>query len=98
MDFGCFKRDVFLFKNISLLQLFFLVLWSIVDGKSLFDVSLQSYGEFFFQKVSEVSVAMIVGGFALSVKATLVLGFDGTYFGSELGHCPIIRVSEFPYG
>lgn len=98
VDFGSFKRDVLLFKNISLCQMYYLLIDSIrtSGGVEVFDVST------FFQScarnISPVALLMIVLGYFVSIKATVALGLDRTYFGSELGQCEPKWVSEFPYG
>ncbi|CAM9634159.1 unnamed protein product, partial [Ectocarpus fasciculatus] len=98
VDFGSFKRDVLLFKNISLCQMYYLLIDSIrtSGGVEVFDVST------FFQSctrnISPVALLMIILGYFVSIKATVALGLDRTYFGSELGQCEPKWVSEFPYG
>lgn len=83
IDYGCFKRDVFLFKVISITQVF---------------------GHYFFPSgnlpftIDPISVAMIVIGYAVSIKATYALGVDRTYFGAELGYYEPKWITEFPYG
>ncbi len=84
VDFGCFKRDVLLFKTISLMQLFFFyAIRPIMQGTFYLDF---------------LSLALIVAGYATSMKATQALGLDRTYFGAELGYVEKKWVDEFPYG
>lgn len=83
IDYGSFKRDVFLFKCISIGQ---------VIGYYLFPSEPLHF------KVDPISIAMIVIGYAISVKATIALGVDRTYFGAELGKCEPKWINEFPYG
>jgi hypothetical protein len=83
IDYGSFKRDVLLFKCLSIGQ---------VIGHYIFPHEPLSF------KFDPISVAMIVVGYAVSVKATMALGVDRTYFGAELGKCEPKWVNEFPYG
>jgi hypothetical protein len=41
---------------------------------------------------------MIAIGYGVSMKATVALGVDRTYFGAELGKCEPKWINEFPYG
>ena len=83
IDYGSFKRDVFLFKILSIGQVF---------GHYLFPS-----GPIPFQ-VDLISLGMIVVGYAVSIQATAVLGVDRTYFAAELGYCEPKWVDAFPYG
>lgn len=83
IDFGSFKRDVFLFKTLAVTQLF----------SHYFFPSPGSVFEF-----SPVSAGMIAAGYAVSLKATKALGIDRTYFGAELGVVESKWITEFPYG
>ena len=49
-------------------------------------------------EVNPRCLAMIVVGYALSMKATKALGLDRTYFGVELGFLAPKWIDEFPYG
>lgn len=82
IDFGCFKRDVLLFKSVALAQLFY-------------HYCFPSTGSFEFDPVS---VLMIVAGYAVSVMATNAIGIDRTYFGAELGIVEPKWIDQFPYG
>ena len=82
VDFGSFKRDVLFFKTLSLLQLFYFYFFP-TNGSFAIDA---------------VSVGMIIVGYAISMKATQVLGIDKTYFGAELGKCEPFWVTTFPFG
>jgi hypothetical protein len=83
IDYGAFKRDVLLFKCISIGQ---------VIGHYLFPHQPLTF------QVDPISIAMIVIGYAVSVKATAALGVERTYFGAELGKCEEKWITEFPYG
>lgn len=82
IDFGSFKRDVLLLKTIALIQL----------GYHYF---FPSNGKFEFDPIS---IAMILGGYAVSVMATNAIGIDRTYFGAELGLVEAKWIDQFPYG
>ncbi len=84
IDFGCFKRDVLLFKTISLAQLFAIYFYTCYADS--------------FATVDWISLSMIVSGYSVSLLATKALGIDRTYFGAELGKCAPLRVAAFPYG
>ncbi|MDP2334535.1 MAG: methyltransferase [Reyranella sp.] len=43
------------------------------------------------------SLAVIVGGILLNVRAAAVLGFDRTYYGHEVAGLPPRRITAFPY-
>jgi len=49
-------------------------------------------------EVDVASIALLVGGYSLSIAATRALGIDATYFGVELGYCQPKFVTDFPYG
>mmetsp|Transcript_817 Transcript_817/g.1373 ORF Transcript_817/g.1373 Transcript_817/m.1373 type:complete len:680 (-) Transcript_817:126-2165(-) len=83
VDFGSFKRDVLLFKVLSITQVF---------GHYFFPSGSTPF------QFDPISIAMIVIGYAVSVQSTKALGVDRTYFGAELGHCEPKWVTEFPYG
>ena len=83
IDYGSFKRDVFLFKCLSIGQ---------IIGHYLFP-----YEPFSF-KFDPISLGMIAIGYGISMKATVALGVDRTYFGAELGKCEPKWINEFPYG
>ncbi len=82
IDFGSFQRDVLLFKSIALIQIFYVYFFP-DNSTFVFD---------------PISVAMIVVGYAISIKATQALGVERTYFGAELGICQPKWITEFPYG
>lgn len=82
IDFGSFKRDVFLFKTLALSQLFYHYLFPSVEK---------------FQ-FSAVSVGMVFSGYVVSMLATHALGIDRTYFAAELGLVPPKWITQFPYG
>jgi hypothetical protein len=82
VDFGAFKRDVLLFKTLSVGQLMY---HYVFPAQQSFEFDL-------------VSVAMIVSGYMVSMLATKSLGIDRTYFGAELGIVEPKWVAKFPYG
>ena len=82
-----FKRDVLLFKSIALMNLAYVYL-------SPFDFEISRV----LNEVNPRCLAMIVVGYALSMKATKALGLDRTYFGVELGFLAPKWIDEFPYG
>jgi len=82
IDFGSFKRDAFFFKNVALIQIFYMYIFP-------------SHTKF---AVDYVSLAMIVIGYGVSAQSYKALGTDRTYFGSELGRCAPKWITEFPYG
>eukprot|EP00596_Hydrurales_sp_CCMP1899_P008289 CAMPEP_0119042208 /NCGR_PEP_ID=MMETSP1177-20130426/14444_1 /TAXON_ID=2985 /ORGANISM="Ochromonas sp, Strain CCMP1899" /LENGTH=666 /DNA_ID=CAMNT_0007008827 /DNA_START=246 /DNA_END=2246 /DNA_ORIENTATION=- len=82
VDFGSFKRDVLLFKTISISQLFFCYAF---PQKNVFQLDL-------------ISIGMIVTGYILSLLATQALGIDRTYFAAELGLVEPKWITQFPYG
>jgi len=82
VDFGAFKRDVLLFKTLSLLQL-------------LVPYCLPSSTPFVWDWLS---LSMIGSGYLVSVLATSALGIERTYFGAELGICEPKWITAFPYG
>lgn len=100
IDFGSFKRDVFFFKNVALLQLFYLLFSSILSsgGDAETPLSFSNFVHNFTRNVDIYSILMILGGYGISIKATAALGIDRTYFGYELGYCDPIRIFKFPYG
>jgi len=92
IDFGCFKRDVLLFKTIALIQLALHYIYPQLhcngkqgecDIKFEFDI---------------ISILMIVSGYFVSILATKALGVDRTYFAAELGLVEPKWINEFPYG
>jgi isoprenylcysteine carboxyl methyltransferase (ICMT) family protein YpbQ len=89
--YGNFKRDVLIYKSIALLQL--LSLYVAAVTKNMSNMSALS-------AIPMVDLAMVVGGYALSMYATYQLGVDGTYFGIELGFVKASKhyVQKFPYG
>jgi len=89
--YGVFKRDVFLFKALSISQL--VLLYASAVTNNFTDLSLAL-------KTSPIDYAMIFGGYALSIYTTFQLGVDGTYFGIELGFVKASKhyVQKFPYG
>ena len=82
IDFGSFKRDVLLFKVISISQLCYLYLFP-------------PSGSF---ELDWVSVALIISGYLVSMMATRALGIDRTYFAAELGLVEPKWITDFPYG
>jgi hypothetical protein len=88
VNYGLFKRDVLFFKGVMLLQMLRLVMGPFADGSKdlLADMNF-------------VGLAMIVGGYLVSMAATAALGVDGTYFGIELGFvkADYMFVNSFPY-
>ena len=44
-----------------------------------------------------VSLAVIIGGILLNLRAAQVLGLDRTYYGHELAGLPARRITAFPY-
>lgn len=84
--YGDFKRDAFLFKAISIGQLFYLYASPYIFG----DTHVPS---------SSISIMLIVLGYFVSMAATRALGIDGTYFGIELGmiEADYGFVKTFPY-
>jgi hypothetical protein len=83
IDFGCFKRDVLLFKSVALAQLFYHYFFPSAAHPFQWD---------------PVSLAMIVAGYAVSAMATNAIGIDRTYFGAELGLVEPKWIEQFPYG
>lgn len=92
IDFGVFKRDVLLFKNLSLFQLAFLIF------RSIQNVSSAPFLKNLTDSVDFITLGMFCGGYGISILATIALGLDRTYFGSELGYCESKWVTDFPYG
>ena len=89
--YGNFKRDVLIYKTVALLQLFSLYLLAVT--KNMTDMSALA-------SIGKLDLAMVIGGYALSVYTTAQLGVDGTYFGIELGFVKASKnyVQKFPYG
>merc|ERR1711966_274094 len=89
-----FKRDVFLFKALALAQLVFHYAYAVTGG---FKESLATAAA---AQIGAVDVAMVLGGYGLSLYTTAQLGVDGTYFGIELGVVKAQKhyVQRFPYG
>lgn len=87
IDFGSFKRDVFLFKSLAVAQLVVHYVFPSLHGQGALDLN-----------ASMASVAMILCGYALGIKATMALGLDRTYFAAELGLVEPKWITEFPYG
>jgi hypothetical protein len=92
IDFGCFKRDVMLFKNVALVQTVVLLIISIRDSSPAPFVTNAIYS------IDAVTIAMVIGGYWISILATIALGIDRTYFGWELGICESKWITDFPYG
>ncbi|KAJ1476847.1 hypothetical protein T484DRAFT_1823506 [Baffinella frigidus] len=88
--YGAFKRDVLLYKTVSIAQL--VILYTSAATANFTSVS--NLG------IDGVAAAMIVLGYALSIYATMLLGVDGTYFGIELGFIKASKnyVQKFPFG
>merc|ERR1711871_1806632 len=80
---GYFKRDVILFKSLSVLHLLVVYIKALHSNGWVYDAW---------------SLGAIVGGFTLSTMASFALGVDQTYFGVELGVCKPRWVTTFPYG
>ena len=76
VSYGNFKRDVLIYKSIALAQLFALYVAAVTQNLSSMSALLS---------IPALDLAMVVGGYALSMYATAQLGVDGTYFGIELG-------------
>jgi len=89
--YAVFKRDVFLFKTLALLQLVYHYLHAATGG---FTHPLSAID------AGPVDYAMVFGGYLLSIYTTMQLGVDGTYFGIELGFVKAEKnyVQKFPYG
>ena len=89
--YGNFKRDVLIYKSIALLQLFYLYVAAVTKNLS----NMSALGA-----IPGMDLAMVIGGYALSMYATHQLGVDGTYFGIELGFVKASKhyVQKFPYG
>eukprot|EP01041_Mallomonas_annulata_P007448 gene7448-15233_t len=94
VDFGSFKRDVLLFKSIALIQIAYLYL------SPYFNMYLNNSNININNTLSLdwISLAMILGGYTISVLATKALGIERTYFGAELGICEAKWITDFPYG
>jgi len=92
VDFGSFKRDVLLFKVLSLAQIFLHYLCPYVP------LLADAMGYPRATHWDLASLGMIVSGYAVSVLATRALGVDRTYFGAELGLCEPKWITDFPYG
>uniref|UniRef100_A0A7S0Z2X0 phosphatidyl-N-methylethanolamine N-methyltransferase n=1 Tax=Hemiselmis tepida TaxID=464990 RepID=A0A7S0Z2X0_9CRYP len=84
-----FKRDVLIFKSLAVAQLCYHYAHALTAGFTAAPGELDTVG-----------LAMIAGGYALSVYTTHQLGVDGTYFGIELGFVKKQKhfVQSFPYG
>lgn len=92
IDFGCFKRDVMLFKNVALVQTIILLVNSIRDS------SPAPFATNALNSIDVITIAMVIGGYWISILATIALGIDRTYFGWELGICESKWITDFPYG
>lgn len=79
---AAFKRDVLLYKTVSLGQLFYLYLSATQ----------------WMRDPDWVGIAMVVAGYFTSIMATKALGVDRTYFGIELGLCKFEYTAQWPYG
>lgn len=94
IDFGSFKRDVIVFKNMALFQTYFLVVRSIMNasapGANFFTEFVNSF--------DAVAIVLLAFGYWIAIQSTVVLGIDRTYFGWELGYCRSEWISAFPYG
>jgi hypothetical protein len=88
--YKAWKRDVLLYKTISLCNLGFIYL------SPYFNTSSNSFG---WTSLDFVSLVMICVGYFISISATQALGVDGTYFGIELGFVKADYnfVQAFPY-
>eukprot|EP00287_Rhodomonas_sp_CCMP768_P006572 CAMPEP_0196737946 /NCGR_PEP_ID=MMETSP1091-20130531/15505_1 /TAXON_ID=302021 /ORGANISM="Rhodomonas sp., Strain CCMP768" /LENGTH=672 /DNA_ID=CAMNT_0042081869 /DNA_START=35 /DNA_END=2053 /DNA_ORIENTATION=+ len=91
--YNVFKRDVFLFKILAVSQLVLHYFYAATSG---FTQPVSVLGE----QVGPVDLAMVLGGYGLSIYTTYQLGVDGTYFGIELGFVKAQKnyVQKFPYG
>lgn len=83
ISFGTFRRNAIFFKTVSLVSLFLVYSYSIVNQP----LSPTVVG----------SLATVIAGFALATYATCVLGVARTYFSAELGFDQPQRVTRFPY-
>jgi hypothetical protein len=91
VSYGNFKRDVLIYKTIALAQLFLLYTTAVTSNfKNMSALS----------SIPMLDLAMVAGGYALSIYTTSQLGVDGTYFGIELGFVKASKnyVQKFPYG
>eukprot|EP00164_Ancoracysta_twista_P013507 GFYU01021609.1.p1 GENE.GFYU01021609.1~~GFYU01021609.1.p1 ORF type:complete len:387 (+),score=121.06 GFYU01021609.1:164-1162(+) len=87
--YGIFKRDVLVFKTVSVMQLAYLYLAPYLNSGETSATPA----------IDVVSLAMIASGYFVSIMATKALGIDGTYFGIELGQVKADYgfVKAFPY-
>jgi len=87
--YKAWKRDVLLYKSISLSILFIIY----------FQPYVAAYRGGLAPDLDLVSVAMVISGYCVSMAATNALGVDGTYFGIELGFVKADYgfVETFPY-
>ena len=90
VDFGCFQRDVLLFKSVAVAQLF---LYYLCPAYMSGVATLQP-------RLDLLSLGMVGAGYVTSMLATKALGIDRTYFGAELGmpNCEPKWIDAYPYG
>lgn len=91
VDYGSFKRDVFLFKGLELVQLGLVYLFPHFMAEHVLHIPPVNFS------FDPISILMIISGYTVSTLATKALGIDRTYFGAELGHCEPKWVNDFPY-
>lgn len=98
VSFVSFQRDVLLFKSVALIQIMYIYMGPYLAPllAPIFPSLFQGFPE---AEVWLSSLAMIVVGYSISLKATWALGKDVTYFGIELGQVdkPKQFVTSFPY-
>eukprot|EP01038_Epipyxis_sp_PR26KG_P009099 gene9099-12270_t len=82
IDFGSFKRDVFLFKCMALAQIFYHYFFPQTTPFVL----------------DWISILMTLCGYYVSSMATVAIGIDRTYFAAELGLVEPKWITKFPYG
>lgn len=86
IDYSNFKRDVLLYKCISMIQLYYLYFISFQDINDIY--------------INIGGISLILFGNILSLYTSFLLGIDGCYFGIELGHLNKNKkyINTFPYG
>jgi hypothetical protein len=98
VSFRSFQRNVIIFKSVALIQIMYIYLGPYLSPW-LAPIFPTLFAGFPAAEISYVSLAMIIVGYATSIKATMALGRDVTYFGIELGEVdkPKNFVNAFPY-
>lgn len=86
VDYINFKRDVLLYKSISMIQLYYLYF---ISFRNINDIYINIGG-----------ISLILIGNIMSIYTYFLLGIDRCYFGIELGHLDKNKkyINKFPYG